>query len=588
MYGAALSGDASGWVDNRLYEQQRGGTSTFGHGSQTPDDSWERQQLAQLGSQVEGTGEQAFQRFGTGMFGPAGGIGSPAGLGQHKQHKPRQKQVGRINLREFDHLQNAIQRINVGSGAAKFQLGAFPKAPQGGMLSQHGGPGSGVEDHHYAPLIPQQPKKRLPRSAKDKGEGPASDSDSAGELSDSGDNLELDTLDLVAGVAGDKAKQRKSSKTRSKKKAIAVAPPKIPHLEGGLPAFLNPAANPLGPLSPQDPEKAASAIGVYCAAAPCALGPAPGGGPSLGALGSLGLDRLALPPHMPSSLRHHFLFSQHFPSDNSLNSHTKNRLDSLSCVAGAMDDSASPFDINLDLKRMLTYLGPPLLQQSSGEKRRKEKDKEKKEKRSKSKKGAKKGIEDFAQSSEKFVPLFVEKCIVFIEAEGLESEGLYRVPGNRAHVETLFQKFEEDPNCDLVELDIPVNAVATALKDFFSKHLPPLLSTQAMNKLTDAAAIPDRSCRILEMRRLLRQLPLANLEILQYVFRHFVRVTEKSRQNSMDSKNLAICWWPTLLPLEFNDMLMFERVRPHLEDSVQTMIDQYRFLFCGEEEVVMV
>lgn len=94
------------------------------------------------------------------------------------------------------------------------------------------------------------------------GEGHASESDSVGELSDSGDNLELDSLDLVAGVGGDKAKQRKSSKTRSKKKAIAVAPPKIPHLEGGLPAFLNPATNPLGPLSPQDPEKGARACPI--------------------------------------------------------------------------------------------------------------------------------------------------------------------------------------------------------------------------------------------------------------------------------------------------------------------------------------
>lgn len=66
------------------------------------------------------------------------------------------------------------------------------------------------------------------------------------------------------------------------------------------------------------------------------------------------------------------------------------------------------------------------------------------------------------------------------------------------------------------------------------------------------------------------------------------RVADNCRLNSMDSKNLAICWWPTLLPLEFSDMMMFERMRPHLEDSVQTMIDQFRFLFCGEEEVVMV
>lgn len=31
----------------------------------------------------------------------------------------------------------------------------------------------------------------------------------------------------------------------------------------------------------------------------------------------------------------------------------------------------------------------------------------------------------------------------FIETEGLESEGIYRVPGNRAHVDLLFQKFDE-------------------------------------------------------------------------------------------------------------------------------------------------
>ncbi|VVC88931.1 unnamed protein product [Leptidea sinapis] len=34
------------------------------------------------------------------------------------------------------------------------------------------------------------------------------------------------------------------------------------------------------------------------------------------------------------------------------------------------------------------------------------------------------------------VPLFVEKCVQFIEREGLASEGLYRVPGNRAHIPT--------------------------------------------------------------------------------------------------------------------------------------------------------
>lgn len=75
----------------------------------------------------------------------------------------------------------------------------------------------------------------------------------------------------------------------------------------------------------------------------------------------------------------------------------------------------------------------------------------------------------------------------FIESEGLDSEGLYRVPGNRAHVDLLFQKFDEDPNVRVIELDVPVNAVATALKDFFSKRLPPLLEEEEMVELEDIA-----------------------------------------------------------------------------------------------------
>lgn len=63
-------------------------------------------------------------------------------------------------------------------------------------------------------------------------------------------------------------------------------------------------------------------------------------------------------------------------------------------------------------------------------------------------------IEDFAQSETNRIPLFLEKCVQFIEDEGLDSEGIYRVPGNRAHVELLFQKFEEGKCFEILDLNI--------------------------------------------------------------------------------------------------------------------------------------
>lgn len=45
--------------------------------------------------------------------------------------------------------------------------------------------------------------------------------------------------------------------------------------------------------------------------------------------------------------------------------------------------------------------------------------------------------------------------------------------------------FVSDHNVDISSLDIPVNAVATALKDFFSKRLPPLFTEDLMGELED-------------------------------------------------------------------------------------------------------
>lgn len=77
----------------------------------------------------------------------------------------------------------------------------------------------------------------------------------------------------------------------------------------------------------------------------------------------------------------------------------------------------------------------------------KEKEMEKKMKR-KSKPNGKNMVDgtnlsDFLQSEKNLIPLFMEKCVEFIEQEGLDSEGIYRVPGNRAHVELLYQKLQE-------------------------------------------------------------------------------------------------------------------------------------------------
>lgn len=155
------------------------------------------------------------------------------------------------------------------------------------------------------------------------------------------------------------------------------------------------------------------------------------------------------------------------------------------------------------------------LKEEERQRREREKEKERERKRNlKSKDGAKKEkaaptLEDVVQAEGRPIPLFLEKCVKFIEEEGLDSEGIYRVPGNRAHVDILFQKLEEgkfkhfspfdtgslnkscsfptDPNYNIHDLDIAVNAVATALKDFF-KRFPSILTQDQMDELEEISS----------------------------------------------------------------------------------------------------
>lgn len=143
------------------------------------------------------------------------------------------------------------------------------------------------------------------------------------------------------------------------------------------------------------------------------------------------------------------------------------------------------------------------------------------EKKSASKKS--KSNQTASDLNEDGVPLFIKRCIEFIEFEGLDAEGIYRVPGNRAHVETFVQKFKENPDMSIVESDIPVNAVATALKDFLSKKWGPIIPLAMMNELTELSKISEKEGRLMAIKHLLNKLPVANYKLLKFVFGHFVK-----------------------------------------------------------------
>ncbi|XP_066514754.1 rho GTPase-activating protein 35 [Hoplias malabaricus] len=182
---------------------------------------------------------------------------------------------------------------------------------------------------------------------------------------------------------------------------------------------------------------------------------------------------------------------------------------------------------------------------------------------------------------ERPIPLFIEKCIRYIEGTGLNTEGIYRVSGNKAEMESMQRQFDQDPNLDLVEKDMSVNTVAGAMKSFFSELPDPLVPYNMQVELVEAFKINDREQRLHTMKDVLRRFPRENYDVFKYVISHLNKVSQNSRLNLMTSDNLSICFWPTLMRPDFTTMDALTATRTY-QTIIETFIHQCAFFFYNQ------
>ncbi|XP_018604273.2 rho GTPase-activating protein 35 isoform X2 [Scleropages formosus] len=184
-------------------------------------------------------------------------------------------------------------------------------------------------------------------------------------------------------------------------------------------------------------------------------------------------------------------------------------------------------------------------------------------------------------SPDRPIPVFIEKCIRYIENTGLSTEGIYRVSGNKAEMESMQRQFEQDHNLDLVEKDFTVNTVAGAMKSFFSELPEPLVPYSMQVELVEAYKINDREQRLQTMKDTLRKFPRENYDVFKFVISHLNKVSQNSRTNLMTSENLSICFWPTLMRPDFTTMDALTATRTY-QTIIETFIHQCGFFFYSQ------
>ncbi|XP_065840112.1 rho GTPase-activating protein 15-like isoform X2 [Oscarella lobularis] len=158
-------------------------------------------------------------------------------------------------------------------------------------------------------------------------------------------------------------------------------------------------------------------------------------------------------------------------------------------------------------------------------------------------------LDKLAEKEKSPVPLFVILCIEAIESRGIESIGLYRVPGNASQIQKLRFKVDRDEPLDLNDRKKwdDINVLAGALKLFFRELAEPLVPSNKFDTFVHILGLQDYGMRIAAACREIIALPKANKETLKFLLQHLLRVISHGSVNKMLIQNVAIVFGPTLL-----------------------------------------
>uniref|UniRef100_A0A671LRA9 Rho GTPase-activating protein 22-like n=1 Tax=Sinocyclocheilus anshuiensis TaxID=1608454 RepID=A0A671LRA9_9TELE len=172
-------------------------------------------------------------------------------------------------------------------------------------------------------------------------------------------------------------------------------------------------------------------------------------------------------------------------------------------------------------------------------------------------------LEDTVQYERKFgprlAPLLVEQCVDFIREQGLDEEGLFRMPGQANLVKELQEAFDcgDKPQFDS---NTDVHTVASLLKLYLRELPEPVVPFCKYEDFLACAQLlaKDEEEGIQELGKLVTTLPAANYNLLKYICKFLDEVQSHSNENKMGVQNLATVFGPNIL-------------RPKMEDPVAIM-----------------
>ncbi|KCV69835.1 hypothetical protein H696_03308 [Fonticula alba] len=199
------------------------------------------------------------------------------------------------------------------------------------------------------------------------------------------------------------------------------------------------------------------------------------------------------------------------------------------------------------------------------------------------------------------LPMAITSMISEIRRQnGLQTEGLFRVPGNARRISQLKEVIEKDGHMkNYVQsnptLGISVHDVGGLLKLFLHKLADPLFTSALYKNFPDVTKISSGTAdQLRALRHLCFLLPERNRLVAQYLLEFLRSVAQNSAVNKMDARNLAVVFAPSCFRQPASEKtdqqaakLMKESNRVIVSQYVlQLLIEKYEEIFMFPEVVL--
>ncbi|KZC12099.1 PREDICTED: uncharacterized protein LOC107190227 [Dufourea novaeangliae] len=157
------------------------------------------------------------------------------------------------------------------------------------------------------------------------------------------------------------------------------------------------------------------------------------------------------------------------------------------------------------------------------------------------------GLEE-QQLTQDDVPVILDKCINFIYAHGIMTEGIYRRSGSNSVVVRLLQAFRRDAWATQITKDAYTeHDVASILRRFLRDLPDPLFPANIHDRLCLTSENSNEDDRVATYRKLLLTLSPVPAATVRRVLAHLHCLSEQSSRNLMTVENLSAIWGPTLM-----------------------------------------